>query len=355
MVEMADLTYADSGVDRKARKKAKQFGVFKRLLPKGTLKLPYNDLLPGPGKDEYYLLTADGVGTKVLLAELADKHDTIGVDAVAMVANDAIRCGAAPLDLVNIIDIHHSEQRLLSEILSGIAKGAKEAGSRVGGGETADVPLLVQGIGKDPYHVNMACYAIVKKKDIVDGKGIRPGDAVVGLKSSGLHSNGLSLARRALFVQWGGYYNPGDYVHGLKKPLVLEALVPTRIYVKPVLAAMKKFKVKAAVNVTGDAYGKFAKLSQASPVGFEFDNFSPQKIFSVIRDAAKQLGTPISDEEMFRTFNMGWGFALVVAKKDADALVKFLEKQGEHAQIIGRATGKKGVIEIEHEGKRFVV
>jgi len=352
---MTEITYAQAGVDRDSRKKAKKFDLFKRGLPNGTLKLPFNDLLPSPRKGEYYLLTADGVGTKVLLAELAGKHDTIGIDAVAMVANDAIRCGATPLDLVNIIDIHHSEPKLLAEILKGISQGAQEAGCRVVGGETADVPSLVTGVGNNPYHINMACYATVKKKQIIDGRGIRPGDAVVGLKSSGLHSNGLSLARRVLFAQWGGYYNPGDYVAGLKKPLLLEALTPTRIYVKLVLAAMKKFKVKAAVHVTGDAYAKFAKLSGASPVGFRFDNFSPQKIFSTIQKAASQLGTPISDREMFRTFNMGWGFALVVSKRDAKPLVKFLEKQGEEAAIIGRATGKKGVVEIGYAGRQFTV
>ncbi len=351
---MPEITYAQSGVDRKAREKAKKFELFSNSLPRGTIQTPYCTLLPSRQNREYYYnLSTDGVGTKVLLAEIADKHGTIGIDAVAMVANDAIRCGATPLDIVDAIDINHSEEKMLSEILKGIEKGAKLAGCRIVGGETADVPLLIQGIGKNPYHINCACYAEAKKSEIILGTKARAGDAVIGLRSSGLHSNGLSLARRALFKQWGGAYDAFDIMDGLDKPLVLECLTPTAMYAKQFLEVAKKVNIKAAANITGDAYGKLKKICDYSPIGFHLHNFSPQPIFALIQRAAELKGTTVPQEEMFRTFNMGWGFALVVDRKDADDALSAFSKQGVHAEKIGVATKSRNVVEIEHEGKRI--
>ncbi|MFA6048536.1 MAG: phosphoribosylformylglycinamidine cyclo-ligase [Candidatus Micrarchaeia archaeon] len=350
------LTYAQSGVDRDTREKAKKFGLFEKGLPKGAIKTPYCTLLPSnQNRNYYYNLSTDGVGTKVLLAELAGKHDTIGIDAVAMVANDAIRCGAAPLDIVDAIDINHSEPELLSQIIGGIQAGAELAGSRIVGGETADVPLLINGLGNNPYHINCSCYAEVEKKRIITATKCKPGNAVIGLRSSGLHSNGLSLARRALFKEWGGAYAPFDVPEGLDKPIVLEALTPTALYSKQFLLVAKKFEILAAANITGDAYGKLKKISEYSPIGFALDNFSPQPIFSLIQSAAQKRGGRITDEEMFRTFNMGWGFALVANKGDAAGICREFGKLKVHAEIIGKATGKKGAVEIEREGKKLVL
>ncbi len=352
----SELTYAQSGVNRHAREKAKKFEVFESSLPRETIDTPYCKLLPSrQNKEYYYNLSTDGVGTKVLLAELAEKHDTIGIDAVAMVANDAIRCGATPIDLVDAIDIDHSEKKLLSEILKGLQKGAQLSGCRVVGGETADVPLLIKGIGKNPYHINCACYAEAKKSELILGTKATPGDAIVGLRSSGLHSNGISLARKALFKQWGGAYGAFDTPDGLDRELVLECLEPTALYVKEFLRCAKNFEVKAAANITGDAYAKVKKISQFSPIGFKFVNFSPQPIFEVIQTAAKKIGSKITDEEMLRTFNLGWGFALIVGKEEADAACTHFEKNKIQAEVIGEATSKVGAVEVEFKGKRIVL
>jgi phosphoribosylformylglycinamidine cyclo-ligase len=351
---MKEFTYAQSGVDRGERRNAKKFGLLEGTLPHGTIHAPYNLLLPHPFiKNKYYSMVADGVGTKVFFAQLANKHDTIGIDGVAMVVNDVIRCGAKPEALVDVIDVRKSEKKLLAELMKGVYEGAKQAGCAVAGGETADLGQMISGVGENPYHMNCTCLALVDKKNLVLGNEIEEGNVVIGLQSSGLHSNGISLARKILFSQWGGYYNSKDPVPGLKKPLIMEVLTPTRIYVKPVLEVMSKIKVKGAANITGDAYLKFGKLCDASGVGFHLHNFKPQKIFSLIQETAKLLGGKITDEEMFKTFNMGWGFALAVKEKDAGKALAVFKKYGTGAEVIGEVTGRKGEIICEHEGKRI--
>jgi len=295
-----------------------------------VIRTPFNDIYPiGGGK--YQVKTCDGVGTKVLLAELAGKHDTIGIDAVAMVANDAIRCGARPIALTNIIDIRKSTPELLSEIVKGLVRGAEEAECPFVGGETADVPELMAAA----YHINCDCVAEVGEKEIIDAKRIEPGDAVIGLRSSGLHSNGISLARKALFKKWGGKY-PND-----ERELLLEALEPTKIYVKQFFKLRKAVDVLGAVHITGDAYLKFSRLG----VGFRFNNFKPHPIFRKVMEAGE-----VALPEMFKTFNMGWGFAVVVREKDAD---RALQALGEGAEKIGEAT--KFGISIEYGTEKFAI
>lgn len=326
------MDYASAGVDRDARRKAKDFSLFDS---EGFVRTPFN-VLTKAGEGRLRVLCADGVGTKVLLAQLADKHDSIGIDGVAMVANDVVRCGAKPLELVDVIDVHHSEETLLQEILKGIKEGAEEAGCQVVGGETADVASLLQGVSDNPYQLNFFCLGEVGEEKLVDGSKVEEGDVVVGMPSSGLHSNGVSLARKALFKEWGGRFEALDQPDGFDKPLVLEALTPTRVYVKPVLKAMKDFGVKAAVHVTGDAFAKFKALGK----GFRFDNFKPPEIFGLVQEAGG-----VSDEEMFKTFNMGWGFALVVSPDDVDGVVQAL---GEGEEI-GVVAGKGVTVEFKEK------
>ena len=154
-------------------------------------------------------------------------------------------------------------------------------------------------------------------KNIITGENIKPEDPIIGLASSGLHSNGITMARKILFKQWGGKYQPNDVPEGLDREIVLEALEPTKIYVKPLLKLASEVKVKAAVHITGDGYMKFNNLANFSPgIGFEFNNFNPQPIFGLIQKTAAELGYCISDEEMFKTFNMGWGFGIIVDKTE---------------------------------------
>ena len=191
-----EFTYSASGVDREARMLAKDFSAFEKG-QKGLKKTPFQNLIDGG--NNYSALLADGVGTKVLLAQLAGIHGTIGIDGVAMVANDAARAGLRPKFLVDIIDIYHSERGLISDLVRGIDKGAKIAGCSVVGGETADVPSIVKGFGSNPYNLNFSLYAEAQKQNTVLGTGLRPGDAIIGLRSSGIHSNGASLVRKILF------------------------------------------------------------------------------------------------------------------------------------------------------------
>jgi len=333
---MARLTYASSGVDRDGRAKAKTklsaLQETQRYSRRGPIRhTPYNDLYSiGGGK--YQVKTCDGVGTKVLLAELANKHDTIGIDAVAMVVNDAIRCGARPIALTDVIDLKKSTPELLHALATGLAKGAEEAECPFVGGETADVPELLHAL----YHINCDCVADVAEAEVIDGSGIKPGDAVIGMRSSGLHSNGISLARKALFRKWGGRCRDDD------RELLLEALAPTRIYVRQFFKLKEAVDILGAVHITGDAYLKFRKLAK---FGFRLDNFKPQPIFGKVMEAGG-----VELPEMFKTFNMGWGFAVVVRSEDADDALGAL---GDGAETIGEVV--ESGISIEHGGAKFAI
>lgn len=331
------LTYAESGVDRELRKKSK---VHLRTL-KSTysmskhgkiIETAFNILYP-IGNGKYQVKTADGIGTKVLLAELANKHDTIATDGIAMVVNDCIRCGAEPIALTNAIDIKKSEPTLLAEIQKGLAKGAEEANCPLFGGEIADVPELLNTL----YHINCDCIGEITKKNIIDGRKISPKNVVIGLRSSGVHSNGISLLRRALFKKWGGRFDAFVTPDGFDRELIFEALEPTAIYVKPFLKIIKDFDILGAVNITGDAYLKFERLTR---YGFEFDNFKPQPIFELIQKAGN-----VEMKEMFSVFNMGWGFALVVKKEDVDDILQKLK----NTEVIGRIVQKGIVVRYKNE------
>ncbi|MFH0835202.1 MAG: phosphoribosylformylglycinamidine cyclo-ligase [Candidatus Micrarchaeota archaeon] len=339
------MRYADSGVDRASREHAKKnVGVFGAV----GLRTPFNSLIPLDSKS-YYSFCTDGVGTKCMVAQLADKHDGIGIDAVAMVANDTVRSGAQPSALVDVIDIRKTEEHLLRKLLESVAEGARQSGCPVVGGETADLGEMVGGVGANPYNINCSCVGFVKKKDVVTGAGLKQGDVIIGLRSSGIHSNGFSLVRKALFAQWGGRFNAHDKPGMLRGKTVADAcLEPTRIYVKSVLKAMKAAEIKAAVHITGDAYVKFDKLFSFSRVGMRFDNFKPQPIFSLIQQCGK-----VPDDEMLKTFNMGWGFALIAPKAQEDKLLSLLRNEG--AEKIGEVTSHAGAVEALFKGKHIIL
>lgn len=330
-------TYSAAGVDRKVRTSAKKYITLDSTGKYGrAVKTPFNMLYPVNGK--YFVKTADGVGTKVLLAQLAKKHDTIGIDAVANVANDCIRCGAQPLAVTDIIDIKKSVPKLISELYKGLKAGAEEAGCPLVGGETADLPELLNA----DYHINCDCMGEVEKDKIIWGN-VKVGDIVIGLRSSGLHCNGFSLVRKVLFKKWGGAFDPFKILDGLEKELIFECLEPTKIYAKAFLDLCNNVHVLAAVNITGDAYLKFGKIN----AGFEFYNFKPHPIFDLIQKTGR-----ISDKEMLKTFNMGWGFAVVVNKTDADAALDLLNKYVQ-SEVIGTVTSK-GIVAL-YKGKRILL
>ena len=354
------FTYTNAGVDREQRAESKKAlkileDTYKQSHYGQIMRLPYGNIFQ-LNENIYLDLVIEGVGTKVLLAQLAEKHDTIGIDAVAMAVNDVIRSGATPLAISDNIHAQASNPNLVKEWLTGIAEGAKEAKCPVTSGEIGDVAELIKGTTDGAgFDMVVASIGQVAKVRIVTGKNIKPDDPIIGLRSSGLHSNGITLARKILFKKWGGKHEPDARIDVINRDLVQEALEPTKIYVKPYLKAAEEVAVKAAVHITGDAYLKFNNLTRYSPgIGFEFTNFKPQPIFRVIQKTAKQLGLNITDEEMFRTFNMGWGFAIITDGKDEENALSTLEKAGAQPEQIGKVTNKQK-IEIRHENKKIIL
>jgi len=354
------FTYAEAGVDREKRAKSKRAlsllnCTYKFSRHGKIVRLPYGSIFP-IGNNLYLDLVIEGIGTKVLVAQLASRYDTIGIDGVAVAANDVIRSGAKPLAVADNIHAQVSDPHLVREWMKGIAKGATEAQCLVPGGEIGDVPELLKGLLKDKgFDIVCACVGELQKRDIIYGNNLKSGDAVIGLRSSGIHTNGVTLARKVLFKQWGGRYDAHEIPEGLDREIVLEVLEPTRIYVKPLLNLRQKCEIKAAVNVTGDAYLKFDRLTQINKrIGFEFDNFQPQPIFELIQKTSAKVRGVISDEEMFKTFNMGWGFAVVVEHSQTDDAIDSLEKSGVQSEKIGRVTDS-GKIVVKHKGKKIVL
>ena len=355
-----NYTYTDAGVNRKQRVESKKAlknlkETYKYSCFGGVMHLPYGNIFQ-ISENLFLDLEIEGVGTKVLLAQLAQKYDTIGIDAVAMVVNDVIRAGAKPLSIADNIHAQESNPQLVKEWLKGIIQGAAESECPVTNGETGDVSEIIKGITeKVGFDMVVASVGQVERQEIITGENIKPGDPIIGLASSGLHSNGITMARKILFKQWGGKYLPSDKPAGIDRELVLEALEPTKIYVKALLKLASEVKIKAAVHITGDAYMKFNNLVTVSPgIGFEFNNFKPQPIFGLIQKTAAELGFTVTDEEMFKTFNMGWGFGVIVDKTEIEEAMGTLEQESIEHEIIGRVTDKQRV-EIKFQDKKMVL
>jgi phosphoribosylformylglycinamidine cyclo-ligase len=355
-----EFTYAGSGVNRDLRAESKKAlrileGTLKLSYYGKTLQLPYGTVFP-MGKDRFLDLQIEGVGTKVLVAQLAEKYDTIGIDGVAMAVNDIIRSGATPLAIADNIHAQISAPSLVKQWIQGISKGATQAGCVVPSGEIGDVAELVKGLAEGKgFDMVVAAVGEVHRKKIVSGRNVRPSDVIIGLRSSGIHSNGISLARRILFKHWGGKYEPYDVPDGLGREVVHDVLEPTKIYARPLLSLGDKVELKASVHITGDAYLKFDRLSKFSKhIGFSFTNFKPQPIFELIQRTASQVGGRITDEEMFKTFNMGWGFATIVDKTEADESIDALGKAGVHAEQIGSITRSEG-IKVLYTNRRIIL
>jgi phosphoribosylformylglycinamidine cyclo-ligase len=353
-------SYSDAGVNREQRHESKKAldslrETYKFSRFGSVVHLPYSNIFQLTD-DTYLDLTIEGVGTKVLIAQVANRYDTIGVDAVAMAVNDVIRSGATPLAISDNIHAQASKPDLVKGWLKGVTQGAIQSECPVVSGEIGDVAEIIRGISEGiGFDMVIASIGQVKKEKIISGCGIKPGDAIIGLPSSGLHSNGITLVRKILLKPWGGKYLPSDMPEGLNRAIIDEVLEPTRIYVKPFLSLAEVIKVKGAVHITGDAYLKFDNLAEFSKgIGFRFNNFKPQAIFGMIQDAAKDYCLEITDEEMFKTFNMGWGFGIIVSKEDCDQALGLLEKAGAQPEKIGVIEDKPG-ISVHHGSKKIVL
>lgn len=271
-------------------------------------------------------LCTDGVGSKTIIADLMRKYDTIGIDCVAMNVNDMICVGAKPLSLVDYIALHETNADMLDAIGAGLCEGAKMAQISISGGETAQLKDIVNGFDL----VGMAVGRVELDK-VLCGRKVSEGDVVIGVKSSGVHSNGLSLARKAFFDGPKKYRIDHKFAE-LDVTLGEELLRPTDIYVSEAMEILERIKgVKALVNITSDGLLNLARVD--APVGFEIDHLiEPHPIFSLI-----QSHTHVEDAEMFEVFNMGIGFCYVVAAADADLTLSILKKYGRDARRIGFA------------------
>ncbi len=355
-----NFTYTDAGVNRDQRHESKkalnllhETYKFSRFGP--LMHLPFGNIFQLL-ENQWLDLTVEGVGTKVLLAQLSGTYNTIGVDAVAMAVNDVIRSGATPLAISDNIHAQASNPKLVKEWLEGIVEGANACECPVVSGEIGDVAEIIQGVSEGAgFDMVVASIGIVAKERIITGYGIKPEDIIIGLPSNGLHSNGITLARKILLRKWGGKYQPEEKPENLDREIINEMLEPTRIYVKPFLRLTENIKVKGAVHITGDAYLKFNNLAKYSKgIGFAFDNFNPQPIFTLIQKTAPELGYRITDEEMFRTFNMGWGFAVIVDKADREIALKVLKEAKAEPEVIGKIIGSPRVT-IQYQGKKLLL
>ena len=291
----------------------------------------------GGMKEPVLVSGTDGVGTKIKIAFMMDKHDTVGIDCVAMCVNDIICSGAKPLFFLDYIACGKNVPEKIAAIVSGVAEGCVQSGCALIGGETAEHPGLMP---EEEYDLAGFAVGIVDKEKVLDNKSIIPGDVIIALPSSGVHSNGFSLVRHALDIENADLTSPREELGG--KSLGETLLTPTRIYVKPVLALIEQVKVKGISHITGGGF--YENIPRSLPEGMtakiDKSAIRTPAIFGLIAKAGN-----IPERDMFNTFNMGVGMAITVAKEDAEKAVELLRANGEDAYVIGEVVeGCEGVI-----------
>ena len=279
----------------------------------------------------------DGVGTKLKLAFLLDKHDTVGIDCVAMCVNDIICCGAKPLFFLDYVACGKNVPEKIAAIVSGVAEGCVQAGAALIGGETAEMPGFYP---LDEYDLAGFSVGVVDKKKIINNTAMVPGDVVIALPSSGVHSNGFSLVRRVFNVEHCNLYAPIEALGG--KGLGETLLTPTKIYVKPVLALLEQVQVKGISHITGGGF--YENIPRSIPQGLcariEKKALRVLPVFDLIAETG---GIP--ERDMYNTFNMGVGMSIVVPKEEADKSLAVLRENGEDAYLMGEiAQGEDRVV-----------
>ncbi len=322
------VTYASAGVDIDAgdsivdflRRQKANVGGFSSLMS-----------LPPGLRQPRLLMATDGVGTKLLVAQLAGKHDTIGIDLVAMVVNDLITCGGRPLYFLDYFATGKLETGVAQKVLRGILKGCDQAGIALVGGETAEMPGMYA-----PGHYDLAGFGVgfVEERRVVDGRRVRPGDVVLGFMSDGLHSNGYSLARAALLPKspTAARKALGRTLPNSRTTIQTALLRPTKIYVKTVLDLVSRFPIHAMANITGG--GIEGNLVRVLPQGVRACiEKSRWKVPPIFQEIARK--GPVEESEMFRTFNMGVGYALVVPEGSAAGILKRCKELKQPCRAIG--------------------
>ena len=284
-------------------------------------------------KEPVLVSGTDGVGTKLKIAFALDKHESVGIDLVAMCVNDIVTCGAKPLFFLDYISIGKLSEKVVVELIKGITEGCKMAKCALLGGETAEMPGFYP---EGEYDLAGFAVGIIEKSKIIDGREIREGDSVIGLASNGLHSNGFSLARKVLLKE--KRYDLEKTVLSLKKTLREELLAPTRIYVKPVLYLLEKYRILGIAHITGG--GLLENIPRILPEGVSVqinqESWTKPPIFSLIQKEGK-----IFDEEMYRTFNMGIGMALVVRTDKTEQIINELKQLNFSSYLIGRVVKRE--------------
>ena len=280
------------------------------------------------GMEEPVLVSGtDGVGTKLKLAILTDKHDTIGIDCVAMCVNDIICVGAKPLFFLDYIACGKNVPERIAELVAGVAEGCVQSGAALIGGETAEMPGFYP---VDEYDLAGFSVGVVDKAKIIDNNTMREGDVIIALPSSGVHSNGFSLVRKVFDVENSDIKTPVESLGG--KSVGEALLTPTRIYVKPVLALLEQVKVKGISHITGGGFYENIPRSIPDGLGAVIDKASI-RILPIFELIAKTGNIP--ERDMFNTFNMGVGMSIVVSAEDADKALEILRANGEDAYLIG--------------------
>jgi phosphoribosylformylglycinamidine cyclo-ligase len=343
-MSLKKMTYKETGVDIDKEEKAIE-GILSSIKSKRKgFGRPLGGHYAGMIEfGEYALvLCTDGVGSKVKIASDLKKWDTVGIDCIAMNVNDAICVGAEPLAFVDYLAIDNPNPEITREIGKGLEEGAKLSNISIIGGETASLPEVVKG-----FDLAGTCLAYVKKDDIILGDKISPSDVVIGLKSSGLHSNGYTLARKVIELSKLSYTDrfPSGFYPGKTVGEVL--LTPTVIYVREILELLKKVEVHGLAHITGGGLWNLPRLNKKVKYVID-DPFKPQPVF----DFLQKQGS-IEDREMYQTFNMGMGFAAIVSEKDVKSSKNILEKYSDvDVKVVGKIERGTGV-EVPRLGLKF--
>lgn len=338
------ITYKDSGVDKEAG--YKQVQMIKDFIKDTHNKNVLSDLGGFAGlfqldKEDYQepvmVSGTDGVGTKLRIAFMMDKHDTIGEDCVAMCVNDILCQGAKPLFFLDYIATGKLVPEKMSQVVKGISNGCIKAGSALIGGETAEMPGFYK---EDEYDVAGFSVGVVDKAKIITGQSIKDGDMIIGLPSSGIHSNGFSLVRKILFDKMN--FEIDTFIPELDSTIGEEIIKPTKIYFNPVYDLVQNFDIKGLVHITGGGF--FENIPRILPKGL-MANIDKNKIDTpIIFDLLKKWGN-IEEQEMYSTFNMGVGMILIIDKADLESIEKALKEKDEKYYILGQVEkGEQGVI-----------
>lgn len=330
------VTYSDSGVDISLEELT-----VAKLAEKLKPTLKYRDIITESGHfaalvkmgNRAIAMSTDGVGSKILVAKMMEKYDTVGIDCIAMVVNDILCVGAEPIALVDYLAVEEPNPEIAEEIAEGLAKGAELSNIAIIGGETASLPEIV-----NDFDLAGTGIGFVDIDKIITGESIVEGDTIIGIKSSGVHSNGLSLARKVLLEN--NRFNINDPIPNTNSTIGEELLRPTELYVKPIVNLLKEnLDIKGLAHITGGGFNNLKRLNKN--IGFDIYGLpEPQDIFKLIYDQNVSL------EEMYKVFNMGIGFVVIVTKEDSERVLNTLNKYCE-AYDIGKVTSKSNEVKIK--------